>query len=336
VVLNFLLAQARKFRPRIVFFDKDRGAELFIRAIGGRYDVLRPGVPSGLNPLQLPDTPVNRQFAIEWLSVLAGGIDEEELALVKQAVDANFDQPKKHQRLRYIVELFRGAHRPHAKDLWARLRPWWGDGERAWLFDNEHDRTDLAAEAVGFDMTQILDDPTVRTPAMMYLFHRVEERLDGNPAILVVDEGWKALDDEVFVTRIKDWEKTIRKRNGIVGFATQSAQDALESRIASAVIEQSATQIFMANPKAREADYVEGFGLSHHELELVRMLPDTSHCFLIKHGNDGVVARLNLSGEKDLLTVLSGRERTVRLLDEIRLETGDDPAEWLPRLLEVA
>jgi len=336
VVLNFLLAQARKFRPRIVFFDKDRGAELFIRAIGGRYDVLRPGVPSGLNPLQLPDTPLNRQFAIEWLSVLAGGIDEEELALVKQAVDANFDQPKKHQRLRYIVELFRGAHRPHAKDLWARLRPWWGDGERAWLFDNEHDRTDLAAEAVGFDMTQILDDPTVRTPAMMYLFHRVEERLDGSPAILVVDEGWKALDDEVFVTRIKDWEKTIRKRNGIVGFATQSAQDALESRIASAVIEQSATQIFMANPKARETDYVEGFGLSQHELELVRMLPDTSHCFLIKHGNDSVVARLNLSGEKDLLTVLSGRERTVRLLDEIRLETGDDPAEWLPRLLEVA
>ena len=98
-------------------------------------------------------------------------------------------------------------------------------------------------------MTQILDDPVSRTPAMMYLFHRVEERLDGSPAILVVDEGWKALDDEVFVTRIKDWEKTIRKRNGIVGFATQSARDALESKIASAVIEQAATQIFMSNPE---------------------------------------------------------------------------------------
>ncbi len=100
-------------------------------------------------------------------------------------------------------------------------------------------------------MTQILDDPALRTPAMMYLFHRVEERLDGSPAIIVVDEGWKALDDDVFVRRIKDWEKTIRKRNGIVGFATQSAQDALESRIASAIIEQAATQIFMANPKAQ-------------------------------------------------------------------------------------
>ena len=336
VVLNFLLAQARKFKPRIVFFDKDRGAELFIRAIGGRYDVLRPGIPSGLNPLQLPDSPANRQFQIEWLSVLAGGIGTEELARLKEAVDANAEQPTKHQRLRYIVELFRGGHRPTADDLWARFRPWWGDGERAWLFDNEKDQTDLAADTVGFDMTQILDDPVSRTPAMMYLFHRVEDRLDGSPAILVVDEGWKALDDEVFVTRIKDWEKTIRKRNGIVGFATQSARDALESRIASAVIEQAATQIFMSNPKASAADYIDGFGLTEHELELVRTLPDSAHCFLIKHGTDSVVARLNLSGEKDLLTVLSGRERTVRLLDELRLQMGDDPTLWLPRLLEVA
>ncbi len=130
------------------------------------------------------------------------------------------------------------------------------------------------------------------------------------------------------------WEKTIRKRNGIVGFATQSAQDALESRIASAIIEQAATQIFMANPKARAVDYIDGFGLSEHEYELVRALPDNAHCFLIRHGNESVVARLDLSGERDLLTVLSGREFSVRLLDAIRAETGDDPADWLPVLLE--
>jgi len=336
VVLNFLLAQARKFRPRIIFFDKDRGAELFIRAIGGRYDLLRPGTPSGLNPLQIDDDPVNRQFLIDWLALLAGGADIDEMARLKDAVDANFGQPIEHRRLRHLAELFRGGQRPHGADLWARLKPWWGEGERAWLFDNERDRTDLSAESVGFDMTSILDDPAMRTPAMMYLFHRVEERLDGTAAIIVVDEGWKALDDDVFVRRIKDWEKTIRKRNGIVGFATQSAQDALESRIASAIIEQAATQIFMANPKARADDYIEGFGLTPHEYDLVRTLPDSAHCFLIKHGAESVVARLNLTGERDLLTILSGRERTVRLLDEIRAERGDDPADWIPRLLEVA
>lgn len=336
VVLNFLLAQARKFAPRIVFFDKDRGAELFIRAIGGRYDVLRPGAPSGLNPLQLPDTPANRQFVIDWLQLLAGGAEGEELERIRDAVEANFEQPTEHRRLRYIVELFRGSQRPHGNDLWSRLRPWWGEGERAWLFDNEADLIDPRADTVGFDMTQVLDDPAVRTPAMMYLFHRVEERLDGSPSIIVVDEGWKALDDDVFVRRIKDWEKTIRKRNGIVGFATQSAADALESRIASAIIEQAATQIFMSNPKAQASEYIDGFGLTEHELELVRTIPDSAHCFLVKHGNDSVVARLNLSGEKDLLTILSGRERTVRLLDQIRLDTGDDPADWLPRLKELA
>jgi type IV secretion system protein VirB4 len=332
VVVNFLLAQARKLAPRIIFFDKDRGAELFIRALGGQYDRLRPGEPAGLNPLQLPDTAANRQFLGEWLALLAGGVDSEEAEQIHDAIDANFAQEPERRRLRYLVELFRGYGRPHAEDLWSRLRPWWGKGDRAWLFDNEEDHTDLEAETVGFDMTAVLDDPKSRTPALFYFFHRVEERLDGTPSIIVVDEGWKALDDEVFVRRIKDWEKTIRKKNGIVGFATQSAQDALESRISSAIIEQAATQIFMINPKARAEDYINGFGLTPHEFELIRTLPDRSHCFLVKHGRDSVVARLDLSGERDLLTILSGRESTVRRFDEMVDRTGRPPVDWIDRL----
>ncbi len=336
VVLNFLLAQARRFSPRIIFFDKDRGAELFIRAIGGQYDRLRPGSPSGLNPLQIQDTPANRQFLLDWISILAGGANTNELDAIRDALETSFAQPLEKRRLRHLVELFRGGARAEADDLYSRLRPWWGDGERAWLFDNARDLTDLEAETVGFDMTAILDDPACRTPAMFYFFHRVEERLNGSPAIIVIDEGWKALDDEVFVRRIKDWKKTIRKRNGIVGFATQSASDALESQIASAIIEQAATQIFMINPKARAEDYINGFGLSRHEFDLVRTLPDTSRCFLIKHGRESVVARLDLSGESDLLTILSGRESTVRLFDELVQQTGSNPANWLHRLIEQA
>lgn len=339
VVLNFLLAQSLKFSPRIIFFDKDRGAELFIRAIGGSYQELRPGIATGLNPLQLPDSPANRQFLIDWLSQLVGSgeaLDPAELAILRDAINANFDAPIAYRRLRYFVDLLRGGHRPHAADLWSRLQPWSGDGERGWLFDNAEDFTNLQHTIVGFDITRVLDAPTLRTAAMMYLFHRVEERLDGSPTIIVIDEGWKALDDDIFVRRIKDWEKTIRKRNGIVGFATQSAEDALQSRIAGAIVEQAATQIFMANPKARSDDYCQGFGLTDHEFDLVRTLPDTAHCFLIKHGNDSVVARLNLTGEDALLTILSGRESTVRLLDSIRAQVGDDPAAWMPQLLKVA
>lgn len=340
VLLNFLLAQARKFDPRIIFFDKDRGAEPFLRAIGGVYDSLRIGEPSGLNPLLLEDTPENRRFLIQWLGQLVADpgreLGPEDLAVIKDAVDANMGAPPEFRRLGHFAQLLRGDHRPHAGDIYSRLEPWWGSGERAWLFDNADDRVDLTRKVVGFDMTRILDDPALRTPTMMYLFHRVEERLDGMASIIVVDEGWKALDDEVFTRRIRDWEKTIRKRNGIVGFATQSAEDALSSRIASAIVEQSATQIFMANSKAQARDYVDGFGLTQYEYELVRSLPDSAHAFLIKHGHESVVARLDLSGDRDLLTVLSGRERTVRRLDEIRAEFGNEPDQWLPHLREAA
>lgn len=340
VIVNFLLAQARRYRPRIVFFDKDRGAELFIRAIGGVYDVLRPGTPSRFNPLQLDDTPENRRFLIDWVARLAAidgkPVSIEEQEQIKEAIDANFAARAPFRRLGTFVQLFRGGQRPHAADIYARLRPWWGEGEHAWLFDNAQDEVDLSSETIGFDMTRILDDPVLRTPAMMYLFHRVDERLDGTPSIIVVDEGWKALDDDIFVQRIRDWEKTVRKRNGVVGFVTQSAEDALQSRISSAIVEQAATQIFTANPKAQEEDYVKGFGLSQHEYELIRKLPDSSRCFLVKHGLESVVVRLNLAGEAELLTILSGRERSIRLLDEIRARTGDDPAAWMPELLRVA
>ncbi len=337
VVLGFLLAQAQKLSPRTIYFDKDRGAEIFLRAIGGRYDVLRPGSPTGLNPLLLPDEPANRRFLADWTAKLIGGtgpaLDVEDAQAIVDAVDANFTQPPRFRRLRHFAELFRGGRRPSSTDLAARLAPWHGAGDYAWLFDNEADELDLDQRTIGFDLTQILDDAAARTPAMMYLFHRIEQRLDGTPAIIVIDEGWKALDDDVFVHRIKDWEKTIRKRNGIVGFCTQSAQDALTSRISSAIIEQAATQIFMINPKAQEADYCGGFGLTAHEFDLVRTLPDSTHCFLIKHGADSVVARLNLAGMPDLLKVLSGRESTVRELDQLRQTYGDAPAQWLPHLL---
>ena len=333
VLLTFLLAQAERLKPRIAYFDKDRGAEPFIRAIGGRYDVINPGEATGFNPLALADTPANRAFLADWLGQLltaeGGGLDAEDRAMIAEAVDANYAQAPGHRRLRYLRELFRGARRPHAGDLAARLGAWCEGGEHAWLFDNGADRLDIDARILGFDMTRILEAPTLRTPAMMYLFHRVEQRLDGRPAIIVIDEGWKALDDPVFVRRIKDWEKTIRKRNGVIGFCTQSASDALDSRIASAIIEQAATQIFFPNSRARAADYVEGFGLTEHEFELVRALPDTSRCFLIKRGDHSVVARLDLSGLAGELAVLAGTERTVRRLDALRDQLGDAPDAWL-------
>ena len=339
VVLNFLLAQAQRHKPAAFFFDRDRGTELFIRAIGGWYGAFQPGESSGLNPLQLADTPANRTFLRDWLAALARNPDGTPLsamdqAVIAEAVAANFDVPASARRLSHLQTLFRG-HELDTQDnsLAARIRPWFGDGERAWLFDNPHDNLALG-RTQGFDLTFVLDDPTARVPLLLYLFHRIEQSLDGQKALIFIDEGWRALDDPAFEGRLREWLKTIRKKNGLVGFGTQSAEDVVATSIGKTIVEQCRTQLFMPNFKASVAGYCEGFGLTPHELEVVRELGDTSRCFLIKHDATSVVARLDLSGEEDILAVLSGREETVLLCDAIRAEVGDDPADWLPLFQE--
>jgi len=332
VVMNFLAAQAQKFSPRTILFDKDRGAELFIRGIGGRYDRIAPGVPTGFNPLSLPDTPANRAFLRDWLGVLLKAEGPEELATLSAAVDATYANDPSLRRLRHFKELLAGARRPQPGDLADRLGAWIGEGEHAWLFDNARDQLDLSARVLGFDMTALLENPRLRTPVMMYLFHRIDERLDGQPTMILIDEGWKALDDEVFAARIRDWLKTLRKRNALVGFATQSARDALDSRISTALVEQTATMIFMPNARARYEDYCEGFGLTDHELALIRSLPAHSRCFLVRQPDASVVVRLDLSNAPEVLTILSGRESAVRRLDGLRDTLGEAPAAWFPAL----
>src|SRR5262249_5202846 len=91
VVLNFLAAQAQKYRPRTIFFDKLRGAEFSLRGIGGHYARLVPGEPSGFNPLLLADSPANRAFLRDWLATLTQADGPGEKAIIADAVDACFE-----------------------------------------------------------------------------------------------------------------------------------------------------------------------------------------------------------------------------------------------------
>jgi type IV secretion system protein VirB4 len=338
VLLLFLLAQAQRFGVRCVYFDKDRGAELFIRAIHGRYVILKPGEPSGFNPLLLPDSIDNRAFLAGWLKLLLrqspdDPMTAEELGVINDAVSANYKIDPQHRRLFHLADLFKGHERASRTAFAERLKPWIGSGDRAWLFDNTADTLDMSAVNLGFDLTYILDDPALRTPALSYMFHRVDERLDGQRTVIFIDEGWKALDDPEFAMRIKDWEKTIRKKNGLIGFGTQEAGDAIASRVGQAIIEQSPTQIFMPNNRANIGHYKQ-FGLTNEEVRIIRELPDTSRCFLVKQGAASVVARLDLSGLDDELAILSSRKETVTLCETIRAEVGDDPADWVPLFLQ--
>ena len=340
VLLSFLLAQAQRLRPKTFLFDKDRGAEIFVRAVGGDYTVVRPDRPTGFNPLRLPDTPVNRAFLRDWLAMLTTiGTDTklraDEQAAIAEAVDANYEVPESARTLANLQPLFMGFEKASVTSLATRLGRWFGDGDKAWLFDNPEDTLSLDNMTIGMDTTLILEDPIARTPWLMYVFHRVQESLTGERVIIMLDEGWRLLDDPEFSARIKDWEKTIRKLNGLLGFATQSVGDIFKSAVGEAIVEQSPTNIFMPNGRADARTYVEGFNLTNYELSLIKeeMTPE-SRFFLIRHGSETVIARLNLNNMDSFMSVLSGRAETVALCEQMREIHGEDPDAWLPPFLE--
>ncbi len=339
VFLGFIAAQSQRVtpRPKLVLIDKDRGLEIFVRALGGRYEVLRAGEQTGFNPLRLPDTAHNREFLFQLFGFMlrrsdGRGHSTREEQVIRNAIAQVVSAPPTGRTLEEFAELLRGAMRAGEDDLFSRLQPWIKTEQRGWLFNNADDTFSMSS-IIGFDMTSVLDDPTTRTAALMYIFHRLEELLDGQPVMIFLDEGWRLLDDEIFSYFIKDKLKTIRKLNGIIGFGTQSAADIVQSKLAHTLIEQTATNIFFSNPKADDESYGKAFRLSAREVKWIRETPPEARKFLIKHDQDSVIARLNLGAMPDAIKVLSGRIETVLELDALRARVGDDPEVWLPIFL---
>ena len=169
---------------------------------------------------------------------------------------------------------------------------------------------------------------------MMYLLQVMEELVNGERLIYVISEFWKALDHEIFSDFAKQKQKTIRKQNGLGIFDTQSPSDVLRHPIGRTMVEQSVTKIFLANPEALREEYVEGFGLSEAEFDIVRSLgAQGGRRFLVKQGHASAICELDLAGLDDFITVLSATTDNVALLDSIRERHGDDPFQWLPVLL---
>ncbi|WP_429809937.1 VirB4 family type IV secretion/conjugal transfer ATPase [Ensifer sp. B1-9] len=333
VLLNFLLSQLEKHDPHVVFFDKDRGADLYVRAAGGTYLPLKNGVPTGCAPLKaLELTPDNKVFLTRWVGRLVGSATREltvtELRDIASAVDGLADLPVER---RTIGALRTFLNNTDPEGIAARLRRWESGGPLGWVFDNIIEDISFGGKFVGYDMTDFLDNEEIRTPLMAYLFHRVEQLIDGRRIIIVIDEFWKALQDEGFRDLAQNKLKTIRKQNGLMLFATQSPRDAIVSPIAHTIIEQCPTQIFLPNARGNHADYVDGFKLTEREYELIaRELSVESRRFILKQGHNSVVAELNLGGFDDELAILSGRTANVELADAIRTEVGDRLADWLP------
>jgi len=176
------------------------------------------------------------------------------------------------------------------------------------VFDNPRDELNFDTHRnIGIDGTDFLDNADICTPLTMYLLHRMEEVIDGRRFIYIMDELWKWLatsgesNGAEFAEFVGDKQLTIRKKDGLGVFASQMPSSLLKSKVASELIQQSATKVFLPNPDAIYDEYVSGFGLTDTEFELVRDLAVDSRLFLIKQGHNSVLAGLNLSGFDDEL-----------------------------------
>ncbi|HLV43326.1 MAG TPA: VirB4 family type IV secretion/conjugal transfer ATPase [Aggregatilineales bacterium] len=345
-LINFLLSQVQKFdpSPTIFFFDKDRGAEIFVRACGGNYLALENGQPTGFNPFQCERNEANVQFLAGLVKGLAGkerytAREDEDIF---RAVESMLDMPA---HLRSMTNFQKSLPNMGDDGLYARLRKWTAGNALGWVFDNPSDTIRLdKANIVGFDYTDVIDNPEVRVPVINYLLHRLEELIDGRPLIYVMDEFWKILDGGGGLKEFaKNKQKTIRKQNGLGIFATQSPEDALASDISAALIEQTATLILLPNPSAAREDYMEGLKLTEAEFQVIKSLDERSRSFLVKQGHASTVCQLNLRGLDDALAVISASTDNIEIMHRIvdeeagRLEVDRDdlrPEDWLPRFYE--
>ncbi|SDQ86580.1 VirB4 family type IV secretion/conjugal transfer ATPase [Pseudoxanthomonas sp. CF125] len=340
-LINFLLSQVQKLdpSPTIFFFDKDRGAEIFVRACGGNYLALENGRPTGFNPFQCERNDANTQFLADLMKVLAGktGYTSREEEDIFRAVENMLDTP---MHLRNMTNFQKSLPNMGDDGLFARMRKWTAGNSHGWVFDNPVDTIDLQkANIIGFDYTDIIDNPEVRVPVINYLLHRLEALIDGRRLIYVMDEFWKILDGKGGLKEFaKNKQKTIRKQNGLGIFATQSPEDALASDIAAALIEQTATMILLPNPNASRDDYINGLKLTEAEYQVVVSLDERSRCFLVKQGHASSVCQLNLRGMDDALAVISASTDNIEIMHEVLEEQARNqgvlsnelrPEQWL-------
>ncbi len=332
-LLNLLLAQAQRVNPRIFYFDDKNGGEIFERACGAAVTDVALGEPSGFNPFALPDTAANRAFLAQWLENRLGTETAEERDIVQGAIEGLYRHSPGERSLVETASYFGLAREGSVR---SRLAAWLPGGKYAGLFDNEEDRFRLDARFCYFNMTRVMQDETALHAVLEYLFHRIDLVMDGEPFVIVLEEGWKLRRSPYFRARIDDWLMTVRKKNGIVIFVTPDLSLACDEK-SDSLVKQPVTFLYFACDRADERDYRKVFGLSQREFELVREWQPEERLALVKHGNDSVVVKTALDSP-DLfrfLPVLSGNEGNVRRMREIiRKVNSQDPEIWLPIFME--
>lgn len=270
VLLATLAMQFRRYRgSRIFAFDMGRSMRATILGLGGEHYDLGTDGAVAFQPFARIDRDSYRTWAAEWIEgrLLHEGIavGPDEKSAVWSALGSLAGAPVEQRTLTGLSVLLQ------SNALRQALAPYVLGGAHGRLLDADHDRLGVA-DVQGFEMEELMASRAAVLAVLGYLFARFDERFDGKPTLLILDESWLFLDDPVFAARIRQWLKTLRKKNVSVVFATQSLADVKDSSIAPAIIESCASRIFLPNPQAMEPQIraiYEGFGLNSRQIEIV-------------------------------------------------------------------
>ncbi|WP_291198215.1 conjugal transfer protein TrbE [Hyphomonas sp.] len=239
-----------------------------------------------LQPLKDIDQPAEASFAADWLAGLISGegvsLTPELKARLWQGLTSLTSAPRSERTLTGLVLLLQD------EALKTALHPFTLAGPHGRLLDGDEEDLSLASVTC-FEMEELMQQGAAATAVLTYLFHRLEARFDGRPTLLMLDEAWLFLDAPVFAARLRDWLKTLRKKNVAVVFATQSLSDISASAIAPAILESCLTRIFLANERAQEPalrETYERFGLNARQIEIIaRATPKRDYYFQSPKGS---------------------------------------------------
>jgi len=292
VLLALMALQFRRYPHNQIFaFDFGGSIRAAALAMGGDWHDLGGDLTDGasasvsLQPLsRIPDVP-ERAWAADWIVNILTREGITTTPEVKEhlwsALTSLASAPTMERTLTGLSVLLQ------SQALKRALQPYCVGGSSGRLLDAETARLGDASVQV-FETEGLIG--TGAAPAVLaYLFHRIEDRLDGRPTLLIVDEGWLALDDEGFAGQLREWLKTLRKKNASVVFATQSLSDIDISGIAPAIIESCLTRLLLPNERAIEPQITaiyRRFGLNDRQIEiLARATPKRDYYCQSRRGN---------------------------------------------------
>lgn len=342
VLLNFLVSEAQKFNCRTVYFEKGRGSEVFINAIGGDYYRVYDAINSGelkMNPLLLPDNPLHHKYLrrffrdlILYTENIQGHditLDEAALKKIEDAVLYNYSVPIEQRRLSNIVPLFWDKS---DGIIFEHLSKYYGDGIYSKYFDNDEDNLNLGKrKIVGFDISVCVEKKTVLIPLMAYLLFLAEESFEFDTReLIVLDEAWDILDNPAFGPHLSKWLQRLKKKNALCIFATEAAKKAAKSSITNTLSEEINTYIFLPNNEIDES-YGKIFNLDNEEIEAISLLKKKDRHFLLKHHEDTIIARLDLEGFDEELSILAANEKQIQIMHDMQKKYGSNPNDWMEK-----